>query len=130
MLVSLPPFALTPAAFRFPALASLAARSALGAGREATLAVLLTARVVEGVLNSGLSRPARAVRAAAASQWLSASCPDAKVRAACISVVEATTDDAREPVARSLTRLVDANASYLDGASKAELAALVRAVTG
>jgi hypothetical protein len=128
MQVSLPPFALIPPTFRFPALASLAARSALGAGREATLAVLLTARVAEGALT--LPRDARSARAAAAAQWLSAACPDAKLRAACISVVEATTDDAREPLARALTRVIDANASHLDGASKAELAGLVRAVTG
>ena len=128
--VSLPPFALAPASFRFPALASLAARSALGAGREANLAVLLTARVAEGVLTPGLPRAARAVRAAAAAQWLSASCPDTKIRAACMSVVDATTADAREPVARTLTRLIEVNAPHLDGASKAELTALVRAVTG
>jgi hypothetical protein len=106
----------------------LAARSALGAGRELALATLLTARVAEGVLS--LPRAARTVRAAAASQWLSASCPDNKVRAACISVVEATVDDAREPLARALNRVIDANALHLDAASKAELTALVRAVTG
>lgn len=128
MHVSLPPFALTPATFRFQALASLAARSALGNGREAMLAMLLTARVAEGMLT--LPRASRVVRAAAASQWLSVSCPDAKIRAACISVVEATADDAREPLARALTRVVEANAAHLDGASKAELTALVRAVTG
>jgi hypothetical protein len=128
MQISLPPFALSPASFRFPALASLAARSALGAGREAALATLLTARVAEGVLT--LPRAARAERATAAAQWLGTSCPDARIRAACIAVVEATADDPREPLARALTRVIDANAAHLDVASKAELTALVRAVTG
>jgi hypothetical protein len=88
----------------------------------------MTARIAEGALT--LPRAVRAGRAAAASQWLSASCPDAKLRAACISVVDATNDDAREPLARALARVIELNASHLDGASKAELTALVRAVTG
>jgi hypothetical protein len=125
--ISLPPFALSQASFRFPALASLAARSALGAGREATLAILMTARVVEGVLT--LPTALRGPRAAAAIHWLSAACPDPKIRAACIAVIDTTTADDREPVARALTRVIEANGAQLDGASKAELTALARSVT-
>jgi hypothetical protein len=128
--VSLPPFAVAPATFRFPALATLASRSALGAGREAILSVLLTARLVDGAASGSLPRPAREQRAAAAAQWLGTACPDARIRAACLAVVDATADDAHEPLARGLSKLIEATAAHLDGASKAELAALVRDVTG
>jgi hypothetical protein len=130
MQIPFPPFALEPASFRFPALAALAARSALGAGREATLSVLLVARIAESAVAGGVPRALRAGRGAAAVQWLNTSCPDPKIRAACLAVVESANDDAREPLAKALTRVLDANSSHLDGASKAELATLVRTVTG
>jgi hypothetical protein len=93
------------------------------------LAVLLTARVAEGGINPGLPRQARVERAAAAAHWLGTSCPDAKIRAACVAAIEASAEDDREPLAKALTRLIEVNGLHLDGASRSELTALVRDIT-
>ena len=66
MIVSQPPYALAATPFRFPALASLAGRAALGGDREVALATYLAARLAHDTLpDRGLSQPIRAERATA-----------------------------------------------------------------
>src|SRR5512140_2779209 len=92
-----PPYALTAPAFRFPALAALAGGLPVGAGREAALAVLLVARLATGALPEGpLSRALRARRATAARHWIGATCPDVRVRGACLALADATAGDEPE----------------------------------
>ena len=126
-----PPFAVVPAAFRFPALAVLAGRLPIGAGRETVLAALLTARVATGSLPAHhVSQATRATRAAAAKQWLTAMCPDPKVRAACAALADSTAEDDPSGVARALQRVMEVTATYLDLGARSELAALASELRG
>jgi hypothetical protein len=117
-----PPYSLETPSFRFPALAALAGRLPLGSGRETALAVLLSARVAEGALTPGLlSASVRKARGAAAHQWLAATCPDAKVRAACTALVEAAATGDRAAIGKAVTRVMDVTAGHLDAAARSEL---------
>lgn len=127
----LPPYSVEPATFRFPALAALAGKLPLGSGREAVLSALLAARLAAQTLHADADGSALAARAAAARDWFRALCPDAKVRAACTAVADATAggpggqSDA-EAVARALHRLAEVAGRHLDAAARAELETLAR----
>ena len=127
----LPPFAVTPATFRFPALASLAGRLPIGAGRETALAALLAMRIAAGSLPSAQhAQPVRVARAAAMKQWLTAMCPDAKVRAACAVLADTTAEDDPEAVVRALQRVMEVTAPHLDAAARAEITSLASELRG
>ena len=128
-----PPYSLSPASFRFPALAAQAAKLPLGAGRETILSTLLAARLAADSLSGvPLDASTRAARAEAARDWFRASCPDARVRVACTAVADATAGGSSsassvpdsDDVAKAVGRLVELAARHLDRASRAELEAL------
>jgi hypothetical protein len=116
------PYALTPPSFRFPALAALTGRLPLGAGREAVMAVLLSARIAgDADGSSPISAGARRARAAAAHQWLAASCPDARIRAACTALTDASVAGDPAALAEALARVMEVTAGYLDAGARSEL---------
>lgn len=126
-----PPFAVAPATFRFRALASLAGRLPIGAGRETALAALLSARLAAGALPSAQhARPVRVARAAAMKQWLTAMCPDVKVRAACAVLADATAEDDPDGVVRALQRVIEVTAPHIDAAARAEFTSLASELRG
>jgi hypothetical protein len=126
-----PPYALESPRFPFPALAGLAGRLPLGAGREPVLAVLLTARIASGTGSATtLSAPARKARAAAANQWLSATCPDTKIRAACAALAETSVTDDRTATANALAKVMEVTDGFLDAAARTELRAMLAVFQG
>jgi hypothetical protein len=124
VIVSQPPYALAPTPFRFPALASLAGRAALGGDREVALATYLAARLADDALaDRGLSQPVRAERAASAKTWLSTLSLPAAIRTSLARLVEAS--GAEPPgIAPALRSVLAATTSRLDQASRAELGRL------
>ena len=131
MLASPPPYSLAPAAFRFPALAALAGRAALGGERESALAVMLAARLAAAMLPpDALAEALRAERARAAKVWLSSLALPAGVRPALVRVLEASAGESTGALATALERAADAVSGVLDAASSAELNALTRALRG
>ena len=128
VIVSQPPYALAATPFRFPALASLAGRAALGGDREVALATYLAARLAHDTLpDRGLSQPIRAERAVGAKSWLATLSLPAAIRTALARLVEASGDDARG-VAPAVRAVIAAASSRLDPASRLELNRLVEAL--
>lgn len=120
------PHALEALQFPFPALAALAGRLPFGGGREVVLAVLLTARLAEGVVEDDPQPVAERVsRAAAAKVWLASMALPAATRAPLARLVDATTGGP-SPVAAALRGVLGATESYLDPASTQELDRLAR----
>jgi len=125
-----PPFSLARPAFRFRALANLAARAPLGGEREMALAALMAARLSDGVLlATPLTAAARASRAAGAKLWCSTLTLPAAARTALGRVVDATEIGERPQVAGVLSAFAIVAGSALDAPSRAELADLVTALT-
>jgi hypothetical protein len=123
-----PPYALEPAFFRFPALAALAGRAALGGPREVALATYLAARLAQDTLpDRGLSHPTRAERAANARNWLSSITLPQAVRPAFSRLVEASSGT---PAAASqaLRGVMAVTAQFLDAAARSELDQLAAAL--
>ena len=128
MLVVQPPYALTPPAFRFGALASLAGRAALGGRREIALAVYLAARLAQDVLpDREIPQAARAERAGHAKQWLASLALPASVRQSLVDLIEASGKE-RADVVRGLRATVASAAESLDRNSRAELVELLAAL--
>lgn len=124
MIVSQPPYALASTPFRFPALASLAGRAALGGDREVALATYLAARLAHDArADRGLSQPVRAERAVSAKSWLATLSLPASIRAALARLVEASAADANG-VAGALRAVITATSSRLDPAARLELTRL------
>ena len=124
VIVSQPPYALAPTPFRFPALASLAGRAALGGDREVALATYLAARLADDAqADRGLSEEVRAERAASAKTWLSTLSLAAAIRTSLARLVEASGADPRG-IAPALRAVLAATMSRLDQASRAELGRL------
>ena len=125
MIVSQPPYALAATPFRFPALASLAGRAALGGDREVALATYLAARLAhDGLADRGLSQPIRAERAVSAKSWLATLSLPAAIRTALARLVEASGGEARG-IAPALRAVIAAASGRLDPASRLELNRLV-----
>jgi len=124
------PYALAQAEFRFPALTAVAARLPLGSGRESAVAALLAARLATSFVTGVALTPAqRAERGAAASHWLGSTCPDARMRAACISVADAAGSGDAAQAGRALARVQELLAPIVSADARAELAELVAALT-
>ena len=129
MLVAQPPYSLTPTAFRFTALASLAGRAPLGGRREIALAVYLAARLAQDALpDRDLSKAARAERAGHAKQWLASLALPAPVRPALVDLIDASGKE-RADVARELKAAIPIVAESLDRLARAELAELFAALS-
>jgi hypothetical protein len=123
--VAQPPYALSPTAFRFSALASLAGRAALGGRREIALASYLAARLAQDALpDRELAQTARAERAADARQWLASLSLPPSVRPALADLIDASGKE-RADVVRCLRVAIAAVAESLDRNARAELVDLV-----
>jgi hypothetical protein len=128
VLVAQPPYALSPTAFRFNALASLAGRAPLGGRREIALAIYLAARLAQDVLpDRELSQVARGERAGHAKQWLSSLSLSSSVRPALVDLIEASGKE-RADVVRGLHTAIAAVAESLDRNARAELLELAAAL--
>ena len=123
-----PPYAVPTTSFRFAALATLAGKAPLGGRREVALAVYLAARLADDTLpERGIPPEARAERARHARSWLASIAVPAPVRAATGKMIDATAGEARATGA-TLQGVINATASYLDAAARAELDRLTAAL--
>src|SRR3954468_4683043 len=92
--VNLPPYAVPPTEFRFPALAALAGRAQLGGDREVALALYVAARLAQDCYSpSALSDASRAERASSARTWLSTFALPVAVKPVIARVIETTSGD-------------------------------------
>jgi hypothetical protein len=124
-----PPFSLTAPAFRFRALTMLAGRAPLGGEREMTLALLMVARLAEGlILPSPLSEAARRTRGAGARVWLSTLTLPAAMRIPLARVVEATEHGNHGVVAETILAAAELVQSVLDPPSRHEITDLIAAL--
>ncbi len=128
MLITQPPYALSAATFRFPALASLAGRAPLGGRREVALAAYLAARLIHDALpDRGVPASQRAERAAHAKTWLSTLSLPAPARPALVGVIEASSGE-QAAMSEAVRKLVATTASFLDAPARSELDALAVAL--
>jgi hypothetical protein len=121
-----PPYALSSAAFRFRALASLAGRAPLGGPREVALATYLVARLVDDCLpEKPLPTAALEERSTAARGWLANIALPAPVRTSLTKLAEATGHRIGD-IGPMLASVIAATSSYLDAAARTELDRLAR----
>lgn len=117
-----PPFALSAPGFAFRALASLAARAALGGPRETALATLIAARLAAGAAPPlTLAPPVRVARAESARVWLSSVAVPAPVRAAISRLVDASAGNDARAILASLAKVTDVTAPLLTKGARSEL---------
>lgn len=129
--IETPPFALALPAFRFRALAALAARAQLGGPREVVLACYLASRLARGVTGPpALPAEVRAGRAAAARSWLSALALPAGMRLPLAKLIDHTGGADPAAVAQALGRVTEVTAKYLDPGALSELQQLERLLGG
>ena len=128
MIASLPPYAVRPTQFRFPALAALAGRAAIGGQREVALATYMAARLADDLLPEHELEPAvREERAGAAKHWLSSVVLPAQVRPMLVRLVEAS-NVGRAAAAAAVRGVITVTASHLDKAARSELDQLAEAL--
>ena len=117
-----PPYTLTAPAFAFRALASLAARAALGGPRETALATLIAARLVAGAAPPiSLAPPLRIARADAARVWLSSVTLPSPVRATIAKLVDASAGNDERLIVASLAKVTDITAPMMTRGARLEL---------
>jgi len=117
-----PPYALTAPSFAFRALASLAARAALGGPRETALATLVAARLAAGAAPPHALAPAlRAARAGAARTWLTSVAVPAPVRSAIGRLLDASAGNDQRAILASLAKVTDVTAPLLSRGARSEL---------
>lgn len=126
-----PPFALASPQFLCPALAQLAGRAPLGGGREVALACYVGARLAATLLPAHALPPAvRVARAGATRTWLATLSLPAALRIPSARLVDASAGDDRDVLATALERVAALAAEQLDGAARAEMESLARAIRG
>ena len=133
VLAALPPYAVIPPAFPYPALAALAGRAPLGGAREAILACFMGARLARDAMDTtgGAVPPSlRQARAQGARAWLNALAVPAGVRATVAKLIDASTTDDPASMRAPLMAVIAVTASYLDSASRSELDRLAQALAG
>lgn len=125
------PYALAAPSFPFRHLAALAGRAPIGGAREVALGCFMAARLAaeRGPSGLALTDEARAARSASARSWLGTLTLPASVRTPIAKCIESSAKGSPATVARDITALSAACASYLDGASRAELDALAAGLT-
>ena len=123
-----PPYGLSTPVFRFRALATLAGRAPLGGAREVALATYLVARLVDDCLpEKELPVEARAERSTGARAWLANVALPTPVRASLTKVIDATSAaENHGEICSALTSMIAVIDSYMDAASRMELARLER----
>jgi len=133
VLSPLPPYAVAPAAFPFPALATLAGRVPLGGAREAVMACFMAARLAQDSMKSGADAvppSLRAARARGARAWLGALAVPSGVRTPAGRLIDATAQDDPATMRAPLASVIGVTATYLDPASRSELDRLAQALAG
>ena len=121
------PYSLRPITFPLPALATHSARAPLGGPRETALACLMATRlVIDGHVPAQLTLDARKERALQARHWLAATTLSAPVRAALVTLVDASASDDRGAAAAALDSVIAVTANHLDAAARLELGRLVQ----
>jgi len=117
------PYALLTPAFPFRHLASLAGRAPIGGAREVALGCFVAARLAAERVTGVADEPdeGRAARSTAAKGWVGTLTLPAAVRGALIRCIESSVQGSAAAVGREVTSLASACASFLDGASRAEL---------
>lgn len=119
--IALPPYALSPLAFRFRALVALAERLPMGGERELAVALLVAARVLWNWRGPGsFSQEASAARALAARQWLQTLTVPAGTRTVFNQLLDAVAADNHRGVLDAWERLLTAMPRTVEGASRAE----------
>ncbi|MFP5354107.1 MAG: hypothetical protein ACLGIK_02990 [Gemmatimonadota bacterium] len=128
-MLSQPPYALAPVAFRFRALAALAGRLPLGGERELAMTLLMGARLADGcTARECFPAEPRKARAVGARHWIGALSLPAPARSAALQVAEASAGESKEGVATALDRLVAIATPLLDPPSRVELKQLLAAL--
>ena len=126
--IAQPPYALETVSFRFPALAALAGRAAIGGQREVALATYLAARLADDALPArAIAQPLRAERASGARHWLSSLALPTAVRNPLARLVDATSGDA-DGVVPALRSVIAVTATFLDAGARSELDQLAAAL--
>lgn len=120
-----PPFALAEPRIGFAALASRAARTPLGGGREALWALWMLARLGAGARPGVLPAAIRSARAQAARQWLTALALPPALRPLVLRAADRSADDPIE-LRDALASVIQVTAPHLDRATAGELQALLR----
>jgi hypothetical protein len=117
-----PPYTLAAPVFAFRALASLAAKAALGGPRETALATLIAARLAAGAAPPlMLAPPLRAARADAARIWLSSVTLPTPVRSAVAKLIDATAGNDGRAIGATLAKVTDVTAPMLSKGARSEL---------
>lgn len=130
MLGSLPPYALAPLAFPFPALASRAGHAPLGGEREVVLALFVCARLAAGAIATPPAPPpVRAARESGARSWLSGLTLPTAMRSPIMRLAAASARDDRPALAAALREAVTVARPWLDGECRRELERLEHAIT-
>ena len=129
----LPPYAVSPPAFPFPALARLAGQVPLGGAREAVLACYMAVRLAHGALDApgGAVPPSlRHARSRGARAWLGALAVPGPVRGPVGKLIDASTLDDPAGMRAPLASVISVTAAYLDPAARSELDRLAQALAG
>ncbi|MEP6733614.1 MAG: hypothetical protein ABJE10_23410 [bacterium] len=126
---TLPPYALAAPSFHFRHLAILAGRAPIGGAREVALACFVAARLANECTHEvGEDRDARVARCAGAKAWLGTLALPAAIRTPVIRCCELSVEGGAAQVGKEIVALSAAATSYLDAASRAELAVLSSAL--
>lgn len=131
VLAPLPPFAVAPPAFPFPALAAGAGHAALGGDREVILACFIAARLVHDALETedGAVPPSlRRARARGARNWLGSLALPAGVKGPMGKLIDASGADDVGAVRGALAAVIAVTAAHLDPGARSELHRLAQAV--
>src|SRR5438105_7427372 len=122
MIPQQPRFALEEPVFPFPALVAAAGRATLGGPREIALACLMAARMATALMQPyEIPIDDKKARAERARHWMGTLSLPVAIRAAALSVVEATGRADLDATGSGLDRLLAASASTLDQPSRDEL---------
>ncbi len=127
----LPPYAVVPPAFPFPALAAGAGHAPLGGDREVMLACFVAARLAYDALDTGagpVPPSLRRTRARGARTWLGSLAVPATVRGPIGKLIEASAADDSGALHRALVAVIGVTAAYLGAASRSDLERLAQAL--
>jgi hypothetical protein len=131
VLAPLPPYAVAPPAFPFPALATGAGHASLGGDREVILACFVAARLVHDALDSsaGPVPPSlRRARARGARTWLGSLAVPTGVKGPMAKLVDASAADDPAALRNALASVITVTAAHLDSGSRSELHHLAQAL--
>ncbi len=127
----LPPYAVVPPAFPFPALAAGAGDAPLGGHREVLLACFVAARLAYDAVDTGagpVPPSLRRTRARGARTWLGSLAVPAGVRGPVGKLIEASAGDDAGALHTALIAVIAVTAAYLDSASRSDLDRLAQAL--